>query len=166
MRLTRARDCSAAGEGRRTTDDGGSSSVVRRPSSMKRPYAATSSAAKRSNIDFWKFWAGQKISNLGSSFTNFALLLPIFNLTGSALNLAIASQHGRAGCAGAPEPADDRPDADAPVLGRAADLDTVFRPGHSVQLPFALTPLGHAERYMTGSEQPIGESGSLLDEPR
>src|SRR4051812_7427178 len=48
-------------------------------------------AAPQPSIDFWKFWAGQTISNLGSSFTNFALPLLIFNLTGSALNLAIAS---------------------------------------------------------------------------
>jgi MFS family permease len=48
-------------------------------------------AARRPSIDFWKFWAGQTISNLGSSFTNFALPLLIFKLTGSALNLAIAS---------------------------------------------------------------------------
>jgi MFS family permease len=41
--------------------------------------------------DFWKFWAGQTISNFGSSFTEFALPLLIFKLTGSALNLAISS---------------------------------------------------------------------------
>ena len=43
------------------------------------------------NNDFWKFWAGQTISNFGSSFTEFVLPLLIFKLTGSALNLAIAS---------------------------------------------------------------------------
>src|SRR6478736_10533361 len=47
--------------------------------------------ANRPSIDFWKFWAGQTISNLGSSFTEFALPLLIFKLTGSALNLAISS---------------------------------------------------------------------------
>src|SRR5438128_1153295 len=41
--------------------------------------------------DFWKFWLGQTISNLGSSFTGFALPLIVFKLTGSALNLAISS---------------------------------------------------------------------------
>lgn len=46
---------------------------------------------QRPGADFWKFWAGQTISNLGSSFTEFALPLLIFKLTGSALNLAIAS---------------------------------------------------------------------------
>lgn len=43
------------------------------------------------NLDFWKFWAGQTISNLGSSFTAFALPLLIYKLTGSALNLAFAT---------------------------------------------------------------------------
>src|SRR5437016_3185066 len=41
--------------------------------------------------DFWKFWLGQTISNLGSSFTGFALPLIVFKLTGSAVNLAISS---------------------------------------------------------------------------
>jgi hypothetical protein len=41
--------------------------------------------------DFWKFWTGQTISNLGSSFTGFALPLLVYKLTGSALNLAITS---------------------------------------------------------------------------
>jgi MFS family permease len=39
--------------------------------------------------DFWKFWTGQTISTLGSSFTSFALPLLIFQLTGSSLNLAL-----------------------------------------------------------------------------
>ena len=37
--------------------------------------------------DFWRFFAGQTISNLGSSVTLFALPLLVYNLTGSALNL-------------------------------------------------------------------------------
>ncbi|HEY3059458.1 MAG TPA: MFS transporter [Chloroflexota bacterium] len=41
------------------------------------------------NRDFWKFWFGQTISNLGTSFTQFALPLLVFKLTGSPLNLAI-----------------------------------------------------------------------------
>jgi len=53
--------------------------------------STASPAAQRPGPDFWKFWAGQTISNLGSSFTEFALPLLIFKLTGSALNLAIAS---------------------------------------------------------------------------
>jgi MFS family permease len=43
---------------------------------------------ERLSADFWKFWCGQTISNLGSSFTLFALPLLVFKLTGSALNLA------------------------------------------------------------------------------
>ncbi|MDQ3894305.1 MAG: MFS transporter [Actinomycetota bacterium] len=38
--------------------------------------------------DFRKFWAGQTISNLGSSLTVFALPLLVFKLTGSPVNLA------------------------------------------------------------------------------
>ncbi|HEX8599371.1 MAG TPA: MFS transporter [Chloroflexia bacterium] len=41
--------------------------------------------------DFWKLWIGQAISALGSSFTGFALPLLVYNLTGSALNLAYAT---------------------------------------------------------------------------
>jgi MFS family permease len=39
--------------------------------------------------DFRKFWTGQTISTLGSSFTSFVLPLLIFTLTGSSLNLAL-----------------------------------------------------------------------------
>lgn len=45
---------------------------------------------QRANTDFGKYWLGQGLSNLGSSFTQFALPLLVFQLTGSALNLAIA----------------------------------------------------------------------------
>jgi MFS family permease len=45
--------------------------------------------SKGLGADFWKFWTGQTISNLGSSFTFFALPLLVFKLTGSALNLAV-----------------------------------------------------------------------------
>src|SRR5881275_1863998 len=47
--------------------------------------------AQKLNSDFWKFWTGETISNLGSSFTQFALPLLVFKLTGSALNLGIAT---------------------------------------------------------------------------
>ena len=47
--------------------------------------------APRLSGDFWRFWAGQTISNLGSAFTGFAIPLLVFQLTGSALNLALAS---------------------------------------------------------------------------
>jgi len=39
--------------------------------------------------DFWKFWTGQTISSLGSSFTGFALPLLVFKLTNSPVNLAL-----------------------------------------------------------------------------
>ncbi len=45
----------------------------------------------RLNTDFWKYWTGQTISNLGSSITLFALPLLVFKLTGSALNLGITT---------------------------------------------------------------------------
>jgi MFS family permease len=45
----------------------------------------------RLNPDFWKFWTGQTISQLGSSFTVFALPLLVFKLTGSAVNLGITT---------------------------------------------------------------------------
>ena len=41
--------------------------------------------------DFVKFWAGQTISNLGSSFTQWAVPLLVFQLTHSAVNLGIAT---------------------------------------------------------------------------
>src|SRR5437016_12497964 len=43
------------------------------------------------NSDFWKYWTGQTISNLGSSITIFALPLLVYKLTGSALDLGIAT---------------------------------------------------------------------------
>ncbi len=46
-------------------------------------------SAGRLGGDFWRFWAGQTISNLGSSFTIFALPLLVFKLTGSAFNLGL-----------------------------------------------------------------------------
>jgi MFS family permease len=50
---------------------------------------SSSAIESRTKHDFWKFWTGQTISTLGSSFTSFALPLLIFHLTGSALNLAL-----------------------------------------------------------------------------
>jgi MFS family permease len=41
--------------------------------------------------DFWKFWTGQTLSQLGGSVTAFLLPLLIFRLTGSALDLALAT---------------------------------------------------------------------------
>lgn len=45
----------------------------------------------RSARDFWLFFVGQTISNLGTSFTAFALPLLIYKLTGSAMNLALTT---------------------------------------------------------------------------
>jgi MFS family permease len=47
-------------------------------------------SAHNQSRDFLKFWTGETISSLGSSFTQFALPLLVFKLTGSALNLGIA----------------------------------------------------------------------------
>src|SRR5436309_977413 len=46
---------------------------------------------ERLSLDFWKFWAGQTISNLGSSFTQWAVPLLVYRLTHSALNLGVAT---------------------------------------------------------------------------
>ncbi len=53
--------------------------------------AATPKQEREFNGDFWKYWAGQTISNLGSSITLFALPLLVYKLTGSALNLGITT---------------------------------------------------------------------------
>jgi MFS family permease len=45
----------------------------------------------RLSLDFWKFWTGQTISNLGSSFTQWAVPLLVFQLTHSAVNLGVAT---------------------------------------------------------------------------
>ncbi len=46
---------------------------------------------KKRRSDFWKYWTGQTISNLGSSITLFALPLLVYKLTGSALNLGLTT---------------------------------------------------------------------------
>src|SRR5438067_8176867 len=48
-------------------------------------------AVSRPRADFWKFWTGQTLSTLGSAFSAFALPLLVFQLTHSALNLAITT---------------------------------------------------------------------------
>src|SRR5260370_2932261 len=48
-------------------------------------------APQKFNGNFWKYWAGQTISNLGSSILLFALPLLVYKMPGSALNLGIAS---------------------------------------------------------------------------
>src|SRR5436190_13363680 len=48
-------------------------------------------AGQKLGIDFWKFWTGQTISNLGSSFTAFALPLLVYQLTHSPVYLAVST---------------------------------------------------------------------------
>jgi MFS family permease len=50
---------------------------------------ATATASGWLRGDFGKFWVGQTVSNLGSSITLFALPLLVYELTGSAVNLAL-----------------------------------------------------------------------------
>lgn len=66
--------------GRRTGYDGG-----------ERVTKAHSGAGGRLSADFWRFFVGQTVSQLGSSVTFYALPLLIFRLTGSALDLGIAT---------------------------------------------------------------------------
>ncbi len=61
---------------------------------MSAEIASASAPQGRLNIDFWKYWTGETISNLGSSFTNFAGPLLIYVLTGSALNLGLSTAAG------------------------------------------------------------------------
>src|SRR5260370_26741224 len=53
------------------------------------PMRASSEVEPRFRSDFWKFWTGQTVSTLGSSFTSFAFPLLIFKLTSSSLNRAL-----------------------------------------------------------------------------
>lgn len=52
---------------------------------------AEDATASRLSADFWKYWIGQTISNFGSAITIFVLPLLVYQLTGSALNLAIST---------------------------------------------------------------------------
>lgn len=52
---------------------------------------STPTPEHRLSGDFWKFWTGQTISNLGSSITLFALPLLVYKISGSALNLGIST---------------------------------------------------------------------------
>ncbi len=51
----------------------------------------TAATARQRSRDFWVFFTGQTLSNLGTSFTLFALPLLVYNLTGSALNLGLTT---------------------------------------------------------------------------
>jgi MFS family permease len=58
---------------------------------MALPSRETTLSPRKFNPNFWKYWAGQTISNLGSSITIFALPLLVYKLSGSALNLGISA---------------------------------------------------------------------------
>ncbi len=51
--------------------------------------ASAPPAAAASGRDFWVFFAGQTVSNLGSSFTFFAFPLLVYQLTGSPVSLGL-----------------------------------------------------------------------------
>src|SRR5437667_12164010 len=51
----------------------------------------TGPPASKLSSNFWKYWTGQTISNLGSSITLFALPLLVYKLTGSPVNLGIST---------------------------------------------------------------------------
>ena len=53
--------------------------------------ATSPKQVRKFSSDFWKYWTGQTISNLGSSITLFALPLLVYKISGSALDLGIAS---------------------------------------------------------------------------
>src|SRR5881398_1765121 len=60
-------------------------------STMQKNMQMAKAPDSRLNSDFWKYWTGQTVSNLGSSITLFALPLLVFKLTGSALSLGITT---------------------------------------------------------------------------
>jgi len=52
----------------------------------------TAAAGRRTmGRDFWLYFSGQLVSQVGSSFTLFALPLLVFKLTHSATNLALTT---------------------------------------------------------------------------
>src|ERR1700678_901654 len=51
----------------------------------------THEAQARLGRDFWLYFSGQAVSQLGASFTTFALPLLVFKLTHSATNLALTT---------------------------------------------------------------------------
>ena len=57
---------------------------------MQKQTQTAKTPANRLSSDFWKYWTGQTISNLGSSVTMFALPLLVYKLTGSSINLGIS----------------------------------------------------------------------------
>jgi MFS family permease len=58
---------------------------------MDEPITSGEPVPAHFGADFWKFFAGQTISNLGNAVTLFALPLLVYKLTGSALNLGVTT---------------------------------------------------------------------------
>lgn len=56
-----------------------------------RTQKAPAGGRARLGRDFWFYFSGQAVSQLGGSFTTFALPLLVFKLTHSATNLALAT---------------------------------------------------------------------------
>src|SRR5437762_4157616 len=67
-------------------NDAARSDVVDQNTNAQKP-----ASSRRINLDFWKYWTGQTLSNLGSSVTIFAIPLLVYKLTGSPVNLGIAA---------------------------------------------------------------------------
>jgi MFS family permease len=59
--------------------------------SGRRTHQVPAGGRARLGRDFWFYFSGQAVSQLGGSFTTFALPLLVFNLTHSATNLALAA---------------------------------------------------------------------------
>lgn len=57
----------------------------------RRTQNAPAGGRARLGRDFWFYFSGQAVSQLGGSFTTFALPLLVFKLTGSATNLALTT---------------------------------------------------------------------------
>jgi Na+/melibiose symporter-like transporter len=57
----------------------------------RRTQKAPAGGRARLGRDFWFYFSGQAVSQLGGSFTNFALPLLVFKLTHSATNLALTT---------------------------------------------------------------------------
>jgi hypothetical protein len=91
----------------------------------------TAAFTQRLSGEFWKFWTGQTISNLGTSFTHFALPLLVFKLTGSATH-------------------------DVVLVYVACG---VLR--FAIPLAFTFSPLGHAEKYLPGKHPHLREHPQL-----
>lgn len=64
---------------------------MRRVNERRAPARVAPQPPSRLGRDFWLYFCGQAVSQLGSSFTTFALPLLVFKLTHSATNLALTT---------------------------------------------------------------------------